>query len=126
DALARDHQWCEQADVSAAVLAKDACGDRVEALRFDLYPAVGAVLLAELYVEQPQEVVDLGERRHRALAAAATRALLDRHRRRDAEDAVDVGARRRLHELARIGIQRFEVAALAFSEHHVEGEGGLA
>ena len=84
--------------------------------------AVGAVLHAELHVQQAQEVVDLGERRDRALAAAAAGALLDRHRRRNAEDRVDVGPRRRLHELARIGVERLEIAALAFVEQDVERE----
>ena len=65
-------------------------------------------------------MVDLGQRRHRALAAAAAGALLDRHRRRDAVDRVHVGPRRGLHELARIGVQRLEIAALAFVEQDVE------
>ena len=71
-------------------------------------------------------MVDLGERRDRALAAAAARALLDRDGRRNAEDRVDVGPRGRLHELARVGVQRLEVAPLAFGEEDVESERGLA
>src|SRR6185436_12974743 len=71
-------------------------------------------------------MVHLGERSHRALAAAAAGALLDRHRGRDAEDGVDVGPRGALHELARVGVERLQVAALAFVEQDVEGEGGLA
>jgi hypothetical protein len=27
-----------------------------------------------------------------------------------------------LHELARIGIERFEIATLAFTENHIEGQ----
>jgi hypothetical protein len=45
---------------------------------------------------------------------------------RDAEDRVDVGLGRGLHELARVGVERLEVAALALGEDDVEGEGGLA
>ena len=49
------------------------------------------MLRAELDVQQAQEMVDLGQRRDGALAAAAARALFDRHRRWDAEDRIDVG-----------------------------------
>src|SRR5436190_24010954 len=71
-------------------------------------------------------MIDLGERRDGALASPAAGALLDRDRGRDSEDRVHVGPRRALNELARIGIQRFEVSALAFCKKNVEGEGGLA
>ena len=125
-ALARHHQRREEADAPALGLAQQSRRDRVRALRLDRHLAVRAVLGAELDVEQAQEVVDLGQRRHRALAAAAAGALLDRHRRRDAEDGIDVGAAGRLHELPRVGVERFEVAALALGEHDVEGERGLA
>ena len=100
--------------------------DRVEALRLDRHVAVRAELRAQLHEQQAQEVVDLGLRGHRALRAAAAGALLDRHRGRDAEDRVHVGLRRRLHELARVGVERLEVAPLALGEDDVEGERGLA
>ena len=125
-ALAVHHQRREQADATAAEVLEDLRRDRLRALRLDRHVAVRAELGAELHVEQPQEVVDLGQRRHRRLAAAAARALLDRHRRRDAEDRVDVGPRGRLHELARVRVQRLEVAPLALGEDDVEGEGRLA
>ena len=87
---------------------------------------VGQNCVPSFTIEQAQEVIDLGERGHRALAAAAAGALLDGHRRRDAVDGIHVGPRRGLHELARIGVQRFEIAALAFVEDDVEGERGFA
>ena len=71
-------------------------------------------------------MVDLGERGDRALAAAAAGALLDRHRRRHAGQPVQIRASRRLHELADIGVQRLQVAALPFREQHVEGQRALA
>ncbi len=100
--------------------------DDLDALRLDRHVAVGAVLRAQLHEQQAQEMVDLGLCRDRALRAAAAGALLDGDRRRNAEDRVDVGLRRRLHELARIGVQRFEVAALPLCEKDVERQGGLA
>ena len=69
---------------------------------------------------------DLGGGRHRALAPAARQALLDRHRRRDAVDRVDLGPARRLHDAARVGVQRLEVASLAFVEQDVERQRALA
>ena len=125
-ALARDDERREQHDAPPAKSRKSCA-----AMLSSVCGAIGvvvirAVLRAELHVEQPQEVVDLGQRRDRALAAAAARALLDRDRRRDAEDRVDVRARRGLHELARVGVQRFEIAALPFGEQDVERERALA
>ncbi len=94
-ALAARHQRREQADPLPAVLAHQARGDGFLALRLDRHGAVRAVLHAELDEEQPQEMVHLGERADGGLRAAAAGALLDRHRRRDAEDGVHVRARRR-------------------------------
>ena len=126
DALAVQHQRREQRDLAAAILLHEARRDHLLALRLDRDLAIGTVLRAELDEEQSQKVMHLGERAHRGLAAAAARALLDRYRRRDAEDRVHVGPRGRLHELARIGVERLEVAALALVEQDVEGERGLA
>ena len=100
--------------------------DRLDALRLDRDAAVRAVLQPELHEQETQEVIELGERRDRALAAAAARALLDRDRRRNAVDRVDVGAARGLDELTRIGVQRLEISALALGEQDVERDGTLA
>ena len=104
---------------SCAAMLSALCGSHRRAV-------VDAVLHAELDVEQAQEVPDLGRRRDRALAAAARQALLDRDRRRNAVDRVDLGPARRLHDAARVGVERFEVAPLAFVEQDVERERRLA
>ena len=44
---------------------------------------------------------------------------------RDAVDAIDVGLLHPLEELARVGGQRFDVAALPFGVDRVEGERGF-
>src|SRR5205085_10676721 len=100
-ALAIEHQRREQGDFSISKILQDASGDDFLALRLDRALALRAVLRAELDEEQAQEVMHLGQRTDGRLAAAAARALLDRYGRRDAEDRVDIGARGRLHELAR-------------------------
>ncbi len=71
-------------------------------------------------------MIDLGERRHRALVSAAAGALLDGHRGRDAENGVDVGARRGLHELPRVGVQGLEIAALTLGKQNIECQRALA
>ena len=124
--LAVDHQRREQADVLAAVVAQELRGNRLEALRLHRHAVLRAVLDAELHVEQPQEVVDLGHRRDRGLAAAARGALFDRHGRRDAVDRIDIRLARRLHDRACVGVERLEIAALALVEQDVEGERRLA
>ncbi len=104
-ALACHDERRQQRDARAAMLAQQPRGDRGGALRLDGDIAIGAVLGAELHVEQPQEVMDLGQRRDRALAAAAAGALLDGDRRRNAEYRVHVGPGGGLHELPRIGVE---------------------
>ena len=124
-ALAGHDQRRQQCDAPATRFALQPRHDRVGALRLDRHVAVGTVLRAELHVQQPQEVMHFGQRPDRALAAAATGALLDGDGRRDAEDRVDVRPPRGLHELARVGVQRLEVATLPLGEDYVERKRGL-
>src|ERR1700716_4327676 len=91
DALAVHDQRREQADMLALVIAQQLRRDALGALRLDWRTVVDAVPQAELHVQQPQKVPDLGGGRDRALAAAARQALLDRDRRRDAVDRIDLG-----------------------------------
>ena len=102
-ALARHDERGEQADMFAAIVAKDAREDLVGALRLDCGPVGRAVLHAELHVEQAQEVIDLGQRRDGALASAAAGPLFDRDGRRNAEESVDIRPGRRA---ARTGAHR--------------------
>ena len=125
-ALAGHHQRGMDRDLASPVPPEHPIDDGVRGLRLDRDVAVGTVLGAEPHEEQAQEVVDLGHRPHGALVAAARGALLDRHRGRDAEDRVHVGSRRRLHELARVGVERLQVPALTLGEEDVERDGALA
>src|SRR5690606_27061722 len=54
------------------------------------------------------------------------RLLLDRDRRRETLDRIDVRLARELEELARVGGETLDVAALALGVDGVEGERGLA
>ena len=95
--------------------------DRLAGLGLDPYLTIWTVLGAELYEKQPQEMVDLGHRRHRALAPASAGALFDSYGRRQAENSIDRRTRSWLHELTRIGIERFQIAALTLGEQDIEG-----
>ena len=125
-ALARDDQRRQQGDALAAIVLEQARGDGIGGLRLDARFADRAVLHSQLHVQQAQKVIDLGERRHRALVSAAAGALLDGDGGRDAEDGVDVGTRGGLHELPRVGVQGLEIAALSFGEQNIECQGALA
>ena len=85
-----------------------------------------AVRRADPREQQPQVVVDLGDRADRRARVVAGGLLLDRDRRRQAFDQVDVGLFHQLQELPRVGRQRLDVATLALRVQRVEGERGLA
>ncbi len=92
----------------------------------DLLPALGTVRGADPGPEQPQVVVDLGHGADRRARVARGRLLVDRDRRREALDRVDVGLLHQAEELARVGGERLDVAALALGVDRVEGEARLA
>ena len=95
-------------------------------LRADRLAAGRAVRHPDRGVEQAQVVVDLGDRAHRRAGVLRHRLLLDRDRRRQPLDGVDVGLLHLLEELPGVGRQRLDVAPLAFGEQGVEGQRGLA
>ena len=76
--------------------------------------------------QQTQVVVDLGDGADRRPGVAVCRLLIDGHRRGQALDEVDVRFVHLAEELAGIGRQRLDVAALALGEDRVEGQAGLA
>jgi len=109
-------------DHQARILGQ--CEDVVHHLRYRL-GAQGLVMLraerrTDACEQQPQVVVDLGDRTHCRARVVAGSLLLDRDRRRQALDEVDVGLFHQLQELACVGRQRLDVAALAFGVQGVE------
>ena len=84
--------------------------------------AVGAVRRADGGVEKAEVVVDLGDGADGGARAAAGGLLLDGDGRAEAFDGVDVGALDLVEELARVGGESFDVAALALGVDGVEGE----
>ena len=88
-------------------------------------PALGAVGLAHPGIQQPQVVVDLGDRAHRRPGIVRTGLLVDGDGRREALDLVDVRLLKLPQKLPRIGGEGFHVAPLSRGIEGVEGQAGL-
>ena len=99
--------------------------DLVGGLAGDRLAADVAVRVADARPQQAQVVVDLGDGADRRPRVARGRLLVDRDRRRQTLDRVDVGLVHLAEELAGVGGQRLDVAALALGVDRVERERGL-
>ena len=98
----------------------------LDGLRRDRLAAVVAVHGADARPQQAQVVVDLGGGADGRARVARARLLLDRDRRRQTLDRIDVGLVHLVEELARVRRQRLDVAALALGVDRVERERRLA
>ncbi|CAM5216194.1 hypothetical protein BTHI11S_05192 [Bosea thiooxidans] len=76
--------------------------------------------------QQAHIVVDLGDGADGRARVLRGRLLLDRDRRREPVDLVDIGLLHHLEELAGIGRKALDIAALPLGIDRVEGERGLA
>ena len=100
--------------------------DLLRRLALDRRAADGAVRAAGARVEQAEVVVDLGDRADGRAGVLGGRLLVDRHRRGQTLDEVDVGLVHLAEELPGVGRERLDVAPLALGEDRVEREGRLA
>ena len=114
------HEPCALAELHHLV------DDLLGRLAHDRPAADGAVRVADARVQQAQVVVDLGDRADGRARVARGGLLVDRDRRREPLDGVDVGLVHLPEELARVRRQRLDVAALALGVDRVEGEARLA
>ena len=96
--------------------------DRLDRLPRDRPPADGAMRPSGARVEQAQVVVDLRDGADGRARVPRRRLLVDRDRRREPVDRVDVGLLHHLQELARVRGERLDVAALALGVDGVEGQ----
>jgi hypothetical protein len=119
-------EWREHVDARALGPRHDAVDDLLHALLRDLAPAVVAKGVADAREQQAQVIVNLGDGSDGRARVARGRLLLDRDRRRQPLDRIDVRLLHLLEELARVGRKRFDVTALALCINRVEGERGLA
>ena len=100
--------------------------DLLRRLAGDRAAAARAVRLPRPRPEQAQVVVDLGDRPDGRAGVPAGRLLVDRDRGAEPLDRVDVGLVHLPEELAGVGGQALDVAALPLREDRVEGEARLA
>ena len=105
---------------------EDRVDDLLHRLLLDRPAAVGAVRPAGAGEEQAQVVVDLGDGADGRARVAAGALLVDRDRRREALDVVDVRLLHLAEELARVGGERLDITTLTLGVDRVEGERGLA
>ncbi len=125
-ALPPAHHRRQHLEASAFLQLEDAVDDLLRSLSLHRGAVVGTVGDPDPGVEESQVVVDLGDRAHRGPGVARRRLLVDRDRRGQPVDEVDVGLVHLTEELAGIGGERLDIATLAFCVDGVEGERGLA
>ena len=104
---------------------QDLVDDLLDGLALDRV-TVGAVRDADAREQQPQVVVDLGDRPDRRARVARRALLVDRDGRRQPVDLVDVRLLHLAEELARVRAQALDVTPLALGIDGVEREAGLA
>jgi hypothetical protein len=124
--LAAAHDRREHHEPRALGRGHDLVDDLLGRLGRDRAAAVVAVGLADPRPQQAQVVVDLRDRADRRARVARRRLLVDRDRRRQALDGVDVRLVHLPEELTRVGAQRLDVAALPLRVDRVEGQRRLA
>ena len=125
-ALAAAHHRREQIEPRALGQRQDAVDHLPDGLALDRQAGGRRVGHADARPQQPHVVVDLGDGADGRARVARGGLLLDRDGGREAVDLVDVRLLHHLEELARIGGQALDVAALALGIDRVEGERRLA
>jgi hypothetical protein len=124
--LAVAHERREHHDRFAAELGQHLLDDALAGLRREQVPAARAVRASGACEQHAEVVVDLGQRADRRARSAALALLVDRDRRREPLDGLDVGLLHAPEELARVGREGLEKAPLPLAEERVERERRLA
>ena len=124
-ALAGAHDGGQHLEPGALLHRQHLVHDLLRRLLLDHVPAGRAVRHAGARVEQAQVVVHLGDRADGRARVAVRRLLVDRHRRGQALDEVDVRLVHLAEELPGVRRERLDVPALALGEDRVEREARL-
>ena len=124
-ALAALDHGGQDADLGPGGVLGDAGQDLLRRLGRDDPAAARAVGRADPGEEQAEEVVDLGDGAHGRARVGRDGLLVDGDGRRDALDGLDLGLLHLVDELAGVGREALDIAALALGEDGVEGEGRL-
>ena len=119
--LSGNYERRVDADLLSPILPKYSFLDHIPGLRLNRNVAIGTVLSSQFRKEQAQKMICLRHCRYGAFSAAPAGTLLDRHRRRNAKDPVNIRSGDRLHELPGIGVEGFQVTALPLGEEDIKG-----
>ena len=125
-ALAAAHDRAQEVEPRALGQRHDAVDHLRDGLALDRQAGRGRIGHADAGEQQAQVVVDLGDRADRRARVLRGGLLLDRDRRRQAGDRIDVRLLHQLEELAGVGREALDVAALAVGIDRVERERALA
>src|SRR5208282_1082749 len=125
-ALAAAHDWRQEVETSTRWERQDAVDHLRDGLALDRQTRGRRIGHADPRPQKPHVIVDFGDGADRRARIARGGFLLDRNRRRQAVDLVDVWLLHHFQELPRIGRQALDIAALAFGIDGVEGERGFA
>ena len=125
-ALAAAHHRRQQIEPRALGQRQHAVDHLRDGLALDRQAGRRRIGHADARPQQPHVVVDLGDGADGRARIARGGLLLDRDGGREAVDLVDVRLLHHLQELAGVGRQRLDVAALALGVDGVEGERGFA
>ena len=125
-ALASPHDRRVDREARAGRQHEHLVDDLLGGLPRDRPAADRAVRMPDAGVQEPQVVGDLGDRADRRARVARGRLLVDRDRRRETLDRVDVGLVHLPEELARVRRQRLDVAPLPLCVERVECQRRLA
>jgi hypothetical protein len=125
-ALAVGDDGGEQDQAGVLGVVEELLDDLLRGGGADRLAALGAVLDADAGVEDTQVVVDLGDGADGGARVVGGALLLDGDGGREAAQVLDLGALELAEELARVGGEALDVAALALGVEGVEGEAGLA
>src|SRR4051794_8778166 len=118
-------QWPEDEKPGALGQGKDLVDDLLNRLALDRM-AVGAVRMSGTGEQQPEIVVDLGDGPDRRSRVPRRALLVDRDRRRQPVDLVDVGLLHLAEELPGVRTEALDIAALALGVDRVEGKAALS
>ena len=125
-ALATAHDRGQHLEARPLREEEDAVNDLLRRLALQPSSVERAVLLTDAGEQQAEVVVDLGDRADGRAWVTPCRLLVDRDRRRQPVDDVDVRLVHLPEELAGVRRERLDVAPLAFCIDRVEGERRLA
>ena len=106
----------------------------MQQLRLDFFGRLladrSAALVTERFAQaghqQPQVIVNFGDRGHRAARIRLPGTLIDRYRRLQALDQIDIGPLHLVQKLPRVDRKAFDVLPLPFGENRIEGQRAFA